>query len=234
MELILHKNNSRGFFDYGWLVTRHTFSFARYYDPERVNFGALRVLNDDIIKPAHGFGKHPHDNMEIITIPLTGSLLHRDSMGHEEIIKPGEVQVMSAGTGVFHEEYNASDLENASLLQIWIFPKEKNIKPVYNQMAFDTAPAQNQWQKLVTLNEPGTLHIHQNAVVSRIFLEKGKNIEYQPGENSYGSYLFIIEGEISINGYTLEKRDGTGITGTKPFNIRAESHAQVLNIEIPN
>lgn len=233
MKTILHKNETRGHFNFGWLETHHTFSFARYYDPERVNFGALRVLNDDTIKPGEGFGRHPHDNMEIITVPITGSVLHRDSMGHEEVIKAGEVQVMSAGTGIFHEEYNASESEDTSLLQIWIFPKDKNIKPVYNQTAFKTEPAKNAWQKLVTHNEPETLHIHQDAVISRVFLSQGNEIDYSLKDNSFGSYLFLIDGAAEIGGQTLNKRDGLGISGTKSFRIKAKSDAYILNLEIP-
>lgn len=233
MNTIIHKSDSRGHFNFGWLDTRHTFSFARYYDPERVNFGALRVLNDDIIKPGEGFGRHPHDNMEIITIPISGSVLHRDSMGHEEVIKPGEIQVMSAGTGIFHEEYNASNEEDTSLLQIWIFPKEKNIKPVYNQTSFAKEPAQNNWQKLVTHNEPGTLHIHQDAVISRTYLSSGNEIEYTLKAGSFGSYLFVIDGSVEIDGQTLNNRDGLGIWAAKSFIIKAKSDSLILNLEIP-
>jgi quercetin 2,3-dioxygenase len=233
MNTLLHKSESRGHFDYGWLNTYHTFSFARYYDPQRVNFGALRVLNDDIIKPGEGFGRHPHDNMEIITIPITGSVLHRDSMGHEEVIKAGEIQVMSAGTGIFHEEYNASESEDTSLLQIWIFPKEKNIKPVYNQTSFEKEPAKNSWQKLVTHNEPKTLHIHQDAVISRTFLDAGKELTYNLQDTSFGSYLFVIDGEVEINGQGLGKRDGLGVSETKSFTVKAKKDSYVLNLEIP-
>jgi redox-sensitive bicupin YhaK (pirin superfamily) len=234
MDTILHKNESRGHFNFGWLDTHHTFSFARYYDPERVNFGALRVLNDDIIKPGEGFGRHPHDNMEIITIPITGSVLHRDSMGHEEVIKPNEVQVMSAGTGIFHEEYNASKSEETSLLQIWILPKEKNIKPVYNQTEFEKRPSQNAWQKLVTHNEPNTLHIHQDAIISRIFLNAGSETSYYIMEKSFGSYIFVIDGSAEVDGIKLNKRDGLGVSDTKSFTIKALNNSYIVNIEIPS
>jgi quercetin 2,3-dioxygenase len=233
MDTILHTASSRGHFDYGWLNTHHTFSFARYYDPQRVNFGALRVLNDDTIKPGEGFGRHPHDNMEIITIPISGSVLHRDSMGHEEVIKAGEVQVMSAGTGIFHEEYNASKSEDLSLLQIWIFPKEKNIKPVYDQQEFTTDPAKNLWQKLVTHNENNTLHINQDAVISRVILSKDKEIEYTYMINSFGSYLFVIEGSVELNGQLLNKRDGMGIYNSTGFKIKAAADSLLINLEIP-
>jgi redox-sensitive bicupin YhaK (pirin superfamily) len=233
MKTLLHKSETRGHFDYGWLDTHHTFSFARYYDPQRENFGALRVLNDDIIKPAEGFGRHPHYNMEIITVPITGSVLHRDSMGHEEVIKAGEIQVMSAGTGIFHEEYNASNSEDTSLLQIWIFPKEKNIKPVYNQTLFEKSPAENAWQKLVTHNDPETLHIHQDAIVSRTFLDAGKELDYSLMDSSFGSYLFVIDGEIEIAGQTLNKRDGLGVSDTKSFSVKAKQDSYILNLEIP-
>ncbi|MBN1118881.1 MAG: pirin family protein [Bacteroidales bacterium] len=233
MQTILHKANTRGHFNHGWLNTHHSFSFAHYYDPDRVNFGALRVLNDDIIHPGEGFGRHPHDNMEIITIPLEGGVLHRDSMGNEEIIKAGEVQVMSAGTGIFHEEYNASKESHLSLLQIWIFPKEKNIKPTYDQVEFDKTGAFNQWQKLVTKDEEGTLHIHQDAQISRTFLSEGKTLEYSLKESSYGSYLFVIDGEVSVNGSKLGKRDAIGINNVGKFEIHAKKDAHILNIEVP-
>ena len=233
MKTILHKNDSRGHFSFGWLDTHHTFSFARYYDPERVNFGALRVLNDDTVLAGEGFGRHPHDNMEIISIPLSGSLLHRDSMGHEEVIKPGEVQVMSAGTGIFHEEYNGSKNENASFLQIWIFPKEKNIKPVYDQKSFEKEAAQNKWQKLVTYDEAETLHIHQDAAISRTFLEAGKELDYTLMPGSFGSYIFVIEGSVEINNQQLNIRDGLGIWNTSEFKIKALENSYILNLEIP-
>lgn len=233
METILHKHDSRGHFNYGWLNTHHSFSFARYYDPERVHYGALRVLNDDLIKAGEGFGRHPHDNMEIITIPLAGKVLHRDSMGHEQTIEPNEVQVMSAGTGIFHEEYNASKTEDLTLLQIWIMPALKNIKPTYDQRSFDSELAKNTWQKLVTSGEKDTLHINQQAIISRVFLSEGKTIDYKLRPESFGSYLFLINGKISVAGYDLSKRDAIGLSHLREFTIVAATDSYILNIEIP-
>ncbi len=233
MKTIIHKATSRGHFNHGWLNTWHTFSFARYYEPERVNFGALRVLNDDVIAPGTGFGRHPHDNMEIITIPLEGKVLHRDSMGNEEFITPGEVQVMSAGTGIFHEEHNGSAEEYLSLLQIWIFPDEKSITPTYAQKNFSAEPALNNWQKLVSKNDDGTLHIHQDANISRVFLEAGKSLDYTLSNEAFGSYLFIINGEINLGEMELHKRDGVGIYDATSFSIRAKTDAYILNLEVP-
>lgn len=233
MKFIIHRADSRGYFDHGWLKTYHTFSFAQFLDPSRMNFGSLRVINDDIIAPKQGFGKHPHDNMEIITIPIEGKLLHRDSMGNEENITPGEVQVLSAGTGIFHEEYNGSKSEDLELLQIWIYPNEKNIYPTYDQKKFDAEEALNKWQKLVTANENNTLHIHQNAAISRIFLTSGNKIDYTLDQKSYGSYVFLINGEIDIYNFNLKRRDGLGIYDTNSFTINAIKDSYIINLEIP-
>ncbi|MFW6370882.1 MAG: pirin family protein, partial [Bacteroidota bacterium] len=167
MGQVIHRSNTRGHHNYGWLDTRHTFSFAQYFDPQRTGFGALRVLNDDVVKPNMGFGEHPHDNMEIISIPIKGTLKHKDSAGHEQIIKEHEVQVMSAGTGVFHSEYNASKDEDVNFLQIWIYPDKKNVSPSYNQKYFEAEDAQDKWQLLVGPNGEDGLHINQNATISR-------------------------------------------------------------------
>jgi len=233
MKTLLHKADTRGYFDHDWLKTSHTFSFARYYDSERVHFGALRVLNDDTISAGEGFGRHPHDNMEIITIPLQGGVLHRDSMANEEIIKAGEIQVMSAGTGIFHEEYNASNNEELTLLQIWIYPDTKNIKPTYSQIGFDPLEAENKWQKLVTKNEPGTLHIHQQASISRILLTEGNTVDYELNKSSFGAYIFLIEGEAEVAGIQLSKRDGLGISQAGNFSVRALKYSYILCIEVP-
>jgi len=200
---------------------------------KKIHFGALRVLNDDTIAPDKGFGRHPHDNMEIITIPIDGRLLHRDSMGNEDYILPGDIQVMSAGTGIFHEEYNGDKDEYLSLLQIWIFPDSKNIKPTYDQMKFDPDKAVNQWQKLVTKNEDETLHIHQKAIISRVLLNSGTNIYYELMPTSFGSYIFLVEGEIEIKGNTLQRRDGIGIYESGSFNIKATKDSYLINLEIP-
>jgi hypothetical protein len=188
-------------------------------------------LNDDTIAPGTGFGKHPHDNMEIITVPITGKVLHQDSMGHTQTIGANEVQVMSAGTGIFHSEYNASETEDLSLLQIWILPQKRNIKPVYNQILFDPEEAKNRWQILVD-NENGPLKINQHAVISRVFLDEGNEVSYSLKEGSERSYLFVIEGSIEIYGVKFDERDGIGLEGTKEFKLKALTNALVLNIEL--
>ncbi|HNW49959.1 MAG TPA: pirin family protein [Prolixibacteraceae bacterium] len=231
MITVVHKANTRGHANHGWLDTHHTFSFANYWDPERVHFGNLRVLNDDIIAAGTGFGKHPHDNMEIITVPITGKVLHQDSMGHTQTIGVNEVQVMSAGTGIFHSEYNASETDDLSLLQIWILPEKRNIKPVYNQLLFDSEMAQNRWQILVD-DENGPLKINQHAVISRIFLDKGKEVSYSLKRGSERSYLFVIEGSVEMDGVKFDARDGVGLEETNEFKMKALTKALVLNIEL--
>lgn len=233
METTIHKAKTRGHYVYEWLDTYHTFSFASYYNPERLSFGALRVLNDDVINPNKGFGKHPHDNMEIITIPLEGKVLHRDSMGHEETIRTGEVQVMSAGTGIFHEEYNGSKSEDLSLLQIWIHPNKHNVEPRYDQRKFDAEKAANNWQVLVSNNKEEDLYINQDAKISRTFLTKGNSIEYSMNNNSFGTYVFVVYGGIQINDFVLSDKDGIGITHTDKFKISASEDAYIISLEVP-
>jgi hypothetical protein len=202
-----------------------------------VHFGALRVLNDDIINGGGGFDTHPHDNMEIITIPVYGALKHADSMGHEQIISENEVQVMSAGTGIFHSEFNASSTDKANFLQLWIYPNKKNIKPVYNQKYFTTAEAINQWQFLVSFNEnkiENTLSIQQDATISRTILKENKELKYQLQPNSFGVYLFVISGEIEVDGEKYTNRDAIGITNTTEINLKAKKDSFILNIEVPN
>ena len=237
MKKNIIKAESRGQADYQWLQARYSFSFAGYQNRDRMHFGALRVLNDDIIQAGTGFGEHPHDNMEIITIPLRGAISHKDSMNHEEVIGVNEVQVMSAGTGIFHSEENASKTEDINLLQLWIFPNESNVKPVYDQKYFHPKEAQNKWQQLVTsVNKPiaNALTIHQEAKISRVFLEANSSINYQIEESSYGVYLFIIDGEVEVEGDVLEARDAMSISEVQETNIKANRSAHVLCIEVPN
>ena len=233
MNTIIHRADSRGHASYGWLDTWHTFSFARYYDPGRVHFGVLRVLNDDVIRGGTGFGTHPHDNMEIITIPLSGSLRHRDSMGHESIIHPGEVQVMTAGTGITHSEHNASSLEDLELLQIWIFPRERGLTPKYDQLAFESAGRRNRIQTVVSPEGSGSLLIHQDAWLHLADLEAGAGLEYQIKLEGNGMYLFVIEGSVSVEDTMLGRRDGSGISGNDTLTIRASEHSQLLLIDVP-
>lgn len=237
MDKIIHKSETRGRSQYQWLNARHSFSFANYHDRNRVHFGALRVLNDDIIKGGGGFDTHPHDNMEIITIPIHGGLKHKDSMGHEQVIAENEVQVMSAGTGIFHSEFNASETDDINLLQIWIYPSEKNVKPVYDQKYFKTDEALNAWQLLVSNVEnpiEGALTIHQDASIARAIINKGVELKYTLQPNSFGSYIFVISGEIEIDGETYGARDAVGVSNITELSIKATRDSYILNIEVPH
>lgn len=232
--MILYPAKERGHVDLGWLDSFHSFSFGQYYDPEKVHFGALRVLNDDSVAGGGGFGTHPHDNMEIITIPLDGKLAHKDSTGNEGFILKGDVQIMSAGTGIRHSEYNASSSEFAKFLQIWVFPKLKNIKPAYGQKSFDLNDRRNKWQVVVSPDTTDQgLNINQDARFSLADLEAGKSIPYQMKWKNTGLYLFVIEGEIKIGAQSLYKRDALGISETENLVIDAASNSQVLAIEVP-
>lgn len=234
MKTVLHKANSRGHADHGWLNAYHSFSFAGYYDPERVHFGALRVLNDDTVAGGMGFGMHPHDNMEIITIPLSGQIAHKDSMGNAGSISKGEIQVMSAGTGVFHSEKNKDSNDLLKLLQIWVFPDKKNVTPRYDQKAFDLAASKNTLIPVISpMGEKEGLNIHQNAWFHLGKLDKDVNITYALKDKANGVYVFVIEGEVSIHGETLSRRDGLGISGTDHFDIRSNGETEVLLMEVP-
>jgi len=234
MKAILYPAKERGHVNLGWLDSFHSFSFGQYHDPKKVHFGALRVVNDDSIAGGGGFGTHPHDNMEIVTIPLEGQLAHKDSTGNEGIIRKGDVQIMSAGTGIRHSEYNASSTEYAKLLQIWVFPKLKNIKPIYGQKTFELKDRKNYWQ-IVVSPEPSekALNINQDARFSLVDLEAGKSINYQMKWNNSGLYLFVIEGAVKSSGQSLTKRDALGISETDQVDIEAISDSQLLAIEIP-
>ena len=237
MKTILHKAEDRGFANHGWLQANHSFSFAGFYNPEKTNFGVLRVLNDDIITPKMGFGTHPHDNMEIITIPLGGVLKHRDNMANDWIpVLPGEVQVMSAGTGVQHSEINGSDSEYLSLFQIWIFPDTQNVKPRYDQKSFDANNRKNKLQVLVTSIEndhKNSLKVHQDVVLSRLDLDTNQNIEYQLKSKNHGVYVMNISGRINIKDHQLKGRDALGIFDTESFKVEAHENSDLLFIEVP-
>lgn len=237
MKTITHKADSRGFANHGWLQANHSFSFAGFYNPDKVHFGALRVLNDDIIAPKMGFGTHPHDNMEIITIPLKGVLKHKDNMGDEWIpVLPGEVQVMSAGTGVQHSEINGSNEEHLSLFQIWVFPDEQNVKPRYDQKKFDVNERKNKLQTLVTSfkdDHKESLKIHQNAVISRIDLDRTSEFEYKLKSKNHGVYIMNINGKVLIDNQVLESRDAIGVSETDTFKISVEEDSSLLFIEVP-
>jgi redox-sensitive bicupin YhaK (pirin superfamily) len=233
METVIHKSGQRGQADYGWLQTRYSFSFANYYNPKMMNFGALRVINDDIIEGGTGFDQHPHNNMEIATIVLEGELEHRDSMGHISLIKAGEVQVMSAGTGIFHSEYNHLENEALKLFQIWILPKEQNVRPRYDQKKFEIADRLNQWQTLISPNDKNALYLNQDTCFSRVALDSQKSISYKTQLNGNGLYIMVIEGEVNIAGYHLSRRDAIGIWDTDSIEITAIQNADILLIDVP-
>ena len=233
MKTIVHKSDSRGSANHGWLNSRHTFSFAGYYNPERVNFGALRVLNDDQVAGGQGFGTHPHDNMEIVSIPLQGDLEHKDSIGRNEVIRQGDVQIMSAGTGIRHSEFNHNKDEEVHFLQIWVFPKERGIEPKYGQKTFLPEDRMNKWQTVVSPNEEGALWINQDATFSLANLDAGASLEYQVKHPGNGVYFFVLNGELEAAGEKLDSRDAVGITDTDSFKVKASSYAEVLAIEVP-
>ncbi|MCA1752903.1 MAG: pirin family protein [Flavobacteriales bacterium] len=235
MNITIHKADSRGQADHGWLNTSHSFSFAGWYDPDKTNFGLLRVLNDDQVAGGKGFGTHPHDNMEIVSIPLKGSLEHKDSMDTVGVIKENDVQAMSAGTGILHSEYNHKADEPVHFLQIWIFPKVRDIKPRYDEMNFDPALRQNKLQRLVSPIEDGTpsVKINQDAYISRVAIDAGKDIDYNVNKEGNGVYAFVLEGEVVIGGQDLERRDGAGIEGADAFAVKAKSAVDILFIEVP-
>jgi quercetin 2,3-dioxygenase len=234
MKTTIHRADSRGYADHGWLKATHTFSFASYYDPTRIRFGLLRVLNDDIIEPGMGFGTHPHDNMEIVTIPIYGELAHRDSMGHEQVIKPGEIQNMSAGSGITHSEYNASRENPANLLQIWVFPKEKNIEPRYDQKVFSEEGKLNRFQTIVSpVKSDDTLWINQDSVFALAEISKETEVKYERMFKDNGVYLFVIDGSVNVWGESLGKRDGAGLEGNEEIKIKANKDSYVLAIEVP-
>jgi len=235
MKTTIHKANTRGHANHGWLDSYHTFSFAGYYDPQRIHFGALRVLNDDSVSGGMGFGAHPHENMEIISIPTEGALQHKDNMGNTQVIKQGDVQVMSAGTGIKHAEKNNSNDETVKFFQIWVFPKEKNVEPRYDQKNFSDADKHN---KLLTVVSPlgtndGGVQIHQDAWFSLGKFDKDFSTSYDLKDKENGVYAFVIEGDVSVNGEKLNRRDGLAITEADKLKIKADSDAEILIMEIP-
>lgn len=224
----------RGGANHGWLNAKHYFSFAGYHNPEKVHFGLLRVLNDDTIAGGTGFPAHPHDNMEIVTIPLSGALQHKDNTGGEGVIKAGDVQIMSAGSGVKHSEFNASKTEDATLFQVWVFPKLRNIKPRYDQRTFDINDRINKWQVVVSPNETdNALWINQDARFSLTKLEAGKMLTYENAFKGNGVYLVVVNGSVEIDGKQFSKRDAVGIADTDQFSIIASEDAELMAIEIP-
>ena len=234
MKAVLIKADTRGHANHGWLSAFHSFSFANYYDPERIHFGVLRVLNDDTIEAGMGFGKHPHDNMEIITIPLEGVLKHKDSMGNEGIIRQGEVQVMSAGSGIFHSEFNAQKDEHLKLLQIWVFPNKRNVAPRYDQISIRDLVKKNELYQILSPNpDDDGVWIHQNAWFHMGDLTEGTNLAYSLKGNHHGVYVFLLEGEAEVAGHVLERRDAITIENEKEISLQATSDAKVLLMEVP-
>ena len=232
---VLHKSDSRGDANHGWLHSRHTFSFANYYNPERMHFGALRVLNDDVVAAGMGFGTHPHDNMEIVSIPLEGDLEHKDSMGNVSVIKHGDVQVMSAGTGITHSEYNKNKDKPVKFLQIWVLPNKLNVTPRYDQITLDSSMRRNKLQQIVSPNSDDEgVWVHQDAWFHLGTFDKGFSTEYNIKKKGNGVYAFIIKGDVSIAGTSLNERDGMGIWDTNNFSVEANSaDAEVLLMEVP-
>ena len=230
----MHKAASRGNANHGWLHSRHTFSFSSYYDPDRMNFGVLRVLNDDVVAPGMGFGTHPHQNMEIISIPLEGDLRHKDSTGHEAIIRQGDVQVMSAGSGISHSEMNANVDREVKFLQIWVVPNTENVQPRYQQITLDEAKLKNQLHQILSPNpEDEGVWIHQDAWFHLGRLDGKKSFTYDLHKSGNGVYAFVIEGEVSVNGQALEKRDGYGLWDLESLKISSNGEAKILLMEIP-
>lgn len=231
---IVHKAETRGHANHGWLNSHHSFSFANYYNPERMHFGVLRVLNDDQVEAGMGFGTHPHDNMEIISIPLEGDLEHKDSMGTVAVIKNGDVQVMSAGTGITHSEYNKNKDKAVKFLQIWVFPNKKNVTPRYDQITLKESDRHNKLQQIISPSpEDAGVWIHQNAWFHLGKFDKGVSSDYTIKAKGNGVYAFILKGDVSINGQKLNNRDGFGIWDTDKISISADSDAEFLLMDVP-
>ncbi len=231
---ILHKADSRGDANHGWLHSKHTFSFANYYNPERMHFGVLRVLNDDIVASGMGFGTHPHDNMEIISIPLEGELEHKDSMGNVAVIKEGEVQVMSAGTGIRHSEYNKSKDKDVKFLQIWVFPNKRNVQPRYDQISIRDIEKKNEFYQVLSPNaDDEGVWIHQDAWFHIGKFDKDNTTSYNLKKRGNGMYFFVLDGEVEVAGQKLSKRDGFGIWDTDKVDVNSLTDSHVLLMEVP-
>ncbi|MFA6275856.1 MAG: pirin family protein [Pedobacter sp.] len=233
-QTVIHKANTRGVADHGWLKSYQSFSFAGYYNPERINFGALRVLNDDIVTGGMGFGEHPHDNMEIISIPLEGELQHKDSMGNTATIKAGEIQVMSAGTGIYHSEYNADATKPAKFLQIWLFPNKRNVTPRYDQIVLNNTNQQNEFVQVLSPNkEDAGVWIYQDAWFNLANFTASTSKTYSFHNEGNGLYVFVLKGKVEVNGEALDTRDGMGIWDTNSVEIKATADAEFLLMEVP-
>jgi len=235
MKSVVHKAATRGHANHGWLNSHHTFSFANYHNPERMHFGVLRVLNDDIVQGGKGFNTHPHDNMEIISIPLKGDLEHKDSMGNTAVIKQGDVQVMSAGTGVFHSEFNKSMDDEVQFLQIWMFPNKKDVTPRYDQITLDVNNEKNSFQQILSPSpDDAGVWVNQNAWFHIGELESGCTNTYNlKSSSTNGVYIFVLEGVVKVDGQDLEKRDGFGVWDTAEISLEATKNAKILLMEVP-
>ncbi len=233
-QSVLHKSETRGDADHGWLHSRHTFSFADYYDPERVHFGMLRVLNDDIVDAGMGFDTHPHDNMEIISIPLEGDLEHKDSLGNVSAIMQGDIQVMSAGTGITHSEYNRNKDKQVKFLQIWVFPNRKNVKPRYDKITLNIPDRHNKFQQILSPNpDDAGVWIYQNAWFHLGQFDSGFSEDYNIKAKGNGVYAFILSGSVTIDDQELKSRDGFGIWDRDNFSVKANTDAEFLLMEVP-
>lgn len=234
MNTVIHRANTRGHANHGWLNSYHTFSFANYHNPQRMNFGVLRVLNDDRVMAGQGFGTHPHNNMEIISIPLEGDLEHKDSMGNVAVIREGDVQVMSAGTGITHSEYNKNQNKEVKFLQIWVIPNKQNVEPRYDQISLRDIAKDNEFYQVLSPNpDDQGVWIHQDAWFHLGKFESGKADSYRLKKPGNGIYAFVLEGEITINKDQLNTRDGIGIWDTESITVEANSDARVLLMEVP-
>jgi len=234
MKTIMHKSETRGNANFGWLNSHHSFSFGNYYNPERMSFGALRVLNDDTVASGKGFGSHPHDNMEIISIPLEGDLEHKDSMGNTTVIKQGDVQVMSAGTGIFHSEYNKNSDKEVKFLQIWITPDKKNVSPRYDQITIHDKNLKNNLHQILSPNpNDAGVWLHQNAWFHLGNLENENTQTYTLKDKKNGVYVFLLEGNIVIEDQVMERRDGLGIWDVEQINIKSNGSSKILLMEVP-
>lgn len=232
--MIIHPSETRGLADHGWLKSRHTFSFANYYNPDRMGFGALRVINDDSVEAGMGFGTHPHRDMEIISIPLSGALQHKDSVGNSSVIKNGEVQIMSAGTGITHSEYNASKTEAVKFLQIWVLPEKMGVSPRYEQKMFSPEERKNKLTLVVSPDgRQGSVTINQKAFFSLVDLDEKKEVTYDLQIKGQGVYVFILDGKVNINGKDFDSRDGIGFTDIERVKLVASSSSKILLMEVP-
>ena len=234
MKSVIHKAETRGQANHGWLNSLHTFSFANYHNPERMHFGVLRVLNDDQVQAGQGFGTHPHDNMEIISIPLEGDLEHKDSMGNIAVIQEGDLQILSAGTGITHSEYNKNSSKEVKFLQIWIFPNKKNATPRYDQISIRDIQKENEFYQVLSPNKDDQgVWINQDAWFHIGKFDKGHAAEYTLKKEGNGVYAFVLEGDVEINNEKLTKRDGMGIWDTEAINVKASENTRVLLMEVP-